>query len=1361
MNPCLLSRARARCLLLGILGLLLARPDAYAAYPDTLLLDRPVGYWKLDGPVGSTVVTNAGSAGTAAAGRVMGSIQFGQPGFAGTSAQFTGGPAQIEIPFSPALNREAFTVEIWTQVAGGTPANRCLLSSIDLVSTGGFQILATSDDRWQFLTGPGGTSTLWEVIDGGPIARSGWNHLVGQFDGTNKLFYVNGILVGALRSPYRANLNRPLRIGADSTYATFGDRPFQGVLAHVAVYDRILSAAAVARHFTAGTGLNPVSTVPPRIFVSPASDGPISAGSTVTLSVVAGGSPNLTYEWRKDGIYISRAVNASLTLANFQSPQNGSYAVTIKNGAGTVTSLPVVLTVGAPPAYDAVALADGPANYWHLGEAEGATVVSDAMGRNPGTPHGIAWGVPGIQTGSGNTGARCSWIAGSSIDVSGSLGSFASPVFTIELWAKVTGGEGTYRSPLTCRGISPLTGFMFYAEPANNWAFWTGTGDYTTWDVIRGPAVRRDAWDHLAATFDGTTKRFYVNGVEVGTSSTPYVPASKRPFRVGAGGTEGDPLYFFEGDLDEVAFYRKALGPAQIAAHFAAGRPAADTDGPMIRPPQITTFFATGAAGAQVNLSVTATDANDGPVAVTLDHPANGIYPLGVTTVRATATDRAGNVATLSFPVTVIDATPPEILFPASLDVEATSFDGAPLPALFTARDAVDGDVPVTLSPPVGTLLSLGEHTVRATTRDSRGNATTEEFSVWVVDTTAPRITCPTSLTLPELGPSGTPFGFDLEVEDVGSTTLQITVTPPRGTYLPLGTTTVRVEALDESGNSSFRTFPITVVPSPPTIALTSEMPVVNEGEVARASGTFSDAAGNDTVNFSASSGSVTQTQETGTWEWTRTMGASSTTPITVRVFATDQITRQFVQFSVVVHNLPPVAQPQTIFDVRPSSRVGIKLLATDPGGDPISYSVTKLPPRTKGKFGWIGNNAFTFDPEFNFRGIASFDFVAIDDEGAVSASATVTLVAETPDVVPDAQPLSVSTPFNTAIPLSLVASDPDLDVLNYQIATPPVHGTLSGTPPQLTYTPASGFSGTDVFSFTASDGYLTSVPATVAITVLPQASFIGTRSFTNTTRIVIPDKGAASPYGSPIEVSGFGGEVNRVTVQLKGFTHAFPDDVDILLVSPSGRTAEIQSDAGGGTGVRSLDFTFTDAATVAFPDATTLSSGTFRPINYGTGDLFDAPAPAGPYYPSLAQFNHTIPNGTWRLFVMDDTLLNAGSIDGGWSLTLTTIAGIAVATVNEAESEGTNPPAVPNVAIVLNPDNHRLELQLTDTDPTVEYVLEQSLDLQSWVPLWQGLGAPTEWVVDAKETRENAHAFFRLRQTTPPSFAPETRLDR
>lgn len=84
----------------------------------------------------------------------------------------------------------------------------------------------------------------------------------------------------------------------------------------------------------------------------------------------------------------------------------------------------------------------------------------------------------------------------------------------------------------------------------------------------------------------------------------------------------------------------------------------------------------------------------------------------------------------------------------------------------------------------------------------------------------------------------------------------------------------------------------------------------------------------------------------------------------------------------------------------------------------------------------------------------------------------------------PVAQNGAASTAQNTPVAIGLVASDPDGNSLIYRVASQPIHGTLAGTPPSLTYTPGSGYVGGDSFTFLASDSQLDSNIATVTITI-------------------------------------------------------------------------------------------------------------------------------------------------------------------------------------------------------------------------------------------------------------------------------------
>ena len=160
-----------------------------------------------------------------------------------------------------------------------------------------------------------------------------------------------------------------------------------------------------------------------------------------------------------------------------------------------------------------------------------------------------------------------------------------------------------------------------------------------------------------------------------------------------------------------------------------------------------------------------------------------------------------------------------------------------------------------------------------------------------------------------------------------------------------------------------------------------------------------------------------------------------------------------------------------------------------------------------------------------------------------------------------------------------------------------------------------------------------------------------------NSTAMALPGtgtSGAADLYPSTIAVPATAPptSLTDVNVTLTGFTHTWPADIDILLEGPTGATVVLMSDVGGGTNAVDVTLTFDDAGTgVTSP----VTSGTYKPTNNGSGDVFPSPAPGGTHGTELAVFDGTNPAGTWSLYIYDDAGFDLGTLSGGWSLTLST----------------------------------------------------------------------------------------------------------
>jgi large repetitive protein len=149
-----------------------------------------------------------------------------------------------------------------------------------------------------------------------------------------------------------------------------------------------------------------------------------------------------------------------------------------------------------------------------------------------------------------------------------------------------------------------------------------------------------------------------------------------------------------------------------------------------------------------------------------------------------------------------------------------------------------------------------------------------------------------------------------------------------------------------------------------------------------------------------------------------------------------------------------------------------------------------------------------------------------------------------------------------------------------------------------------------------------------------------------------------SNPFLSTIavDVSGVVDPFIKVTVQFI-ISHTFPDDLDVLLVNPTGQNVLLMSDVGGTFKLNSIRLTFDDDATNSLPNDGQIVAGTYRPTNAEQADFFRDPAPIGPYGTTLSALITGInPNGNWNLVVIDDFPAEDVGRIASWSLTITTL---------------------------------------------------------------------------------------------------------
>jgi subtilisin-like proprotein convertase family protein len=170
----------------------------------------------------------------------------------------------------------------------------------------------------------------------------------------------------------------------------------------------------------------------------------------------------------------------------------------------------------------------------------------------------------------------------------------------------------------------------------------------------------------------------------------------------------------------------------------------------------------------------------------------------------------------------------------------------------------------------------------------------------------------------------------------------------------------------------------------------------------------------------------------------------------------------------------------------------------------------------------------------------------------------------------------------------------------------------------------------------------------------------LGTASFESSEPLQIPafrnsrGSGTASQYPSIINVTDLpaGAVIVDVKLRLSHLTHQRVADLDALLVSPGGAAMVPFSDCGFDS--PDIDLTLSDSAQLAVPETASLSTGAYRPANYGaTIDRFPGFSPGNQRGFGFSTFRGSDPSGEWQLKLVDDRAGAVGSLRS-WSLEIT-----------------------------------------------------------------------------------------------------------
>lgn len=188
--------------------------------------------------------------------------------------------------------------------------------------------------------------------------------------------------------------------------------------------------------------------------------------------------------------------------------------------------------------------------------------------------------------------------------------------------------------------------------------------------------------------------------------------------------------------------------------------------------------------------------------------------------------------------------------------------------------------------------------------------------------------------------------------------------------------------------------------------------------------------------------------------------------------------TSEVAQLVVRVSNVNDAPQaPEQPLAATEDVALAFTLQASDADGDPLSFSIAAHPQH--GTLSGAGRS-LTYHPSANYAGADQLSFQVSD--GHLSRTVVVPIAVAPVDDAPVAEPQTYAGSEDSNVNVRLSGRDVDSTDLSYAVVTPPTYGTLSGTAPNLVYTPHADYAGNDSFTFAATADGLSSAPAKITL---------------------------------------------------------------------------------------------------------------------------------------------------------------------------------------------------------------------------------------------------------------------------------------
>jgi hypothetical protein len=148
---------------------------------------------------------------------------------------------------------------------------------------------------------------------------------------------------------------------------------------------------------------------------------------------------------------------------------------------------------------------------------------------------------------------------------------------TVSAWVQASSSPGQFRYIVAKGGNGCMTAsYGLYTGPSGGLAFYAATSSTTfVMSADAGTKVWDGNWHSVVGTYDGSAVHLYVDGREIGSGNadtTPIPYGLSTTNDLGIGDAPSCPSLGFNGKIDDVKVFNRALGPQEIYGGYLASR---------------------------------------------------------------------------------------------------------------------------------------------------------------------------------------------------------------------------------------------------------------------------------------------------------------------------------------------------------------------------------------------------------------------------------------------------------------------------------------------------------------------------------------------------------------------------------------------------------------------------------------------------------------------------------------------------------------------------------------------------------------------------------------------------------------------